>query len=212
MTHPARTSLPFRPALTARGVRPEAIVPHAGAIQLGQEISAAQARKIAEDQTRYELILDLGVPTSPDQSMDEFAQRLAEATRMLYAFVNIFLGEQTFVGLHNPPPGSGHLIVPRTMRLDHGWCPAVVERKKALPLPDVHASPRFSGNYVADAVGIRSYFGAPLIHPQTGIALGTVCTIDPEARTLSDARRLLDAVKDSGAEVMHALTSGVPAH
>ncbi|MFF3372013.1 GAF domain-containing protein [Streptomyces sp. NPDC002680] len=212
MTHPTHLPLPSRSARRQPGVRPETIVPHPGTIQLGQEISAAQARKIAEQQARDELIRSLGIPTSPDRLMDEFARHLAEVTGMLYGFVNIFLGEQTFVGLHNPPPDSGHLVVPRTMRLDHGWCPAVMERRKALPLPDVHASPRFSGNYVADSVGIRSYFGSPLIHGETGIALGTVCTIDPEARALSDARRLLDAVKASGAEILHALTSGAPAH
>lgn len=211
MTHPP-APLAFRPVRHTPGAAPEAIVPHPGAIPLGQEISAAQARRIVEDQARYELIRQLGVPVAPNELMDQFAHHLAEATGMLYGFVNIFLGEQTFVGLHNPPPDSGHLTVPRTMQLDHGWCPAVMQRKKALPLPDVHAAPRFCGNYVADAVGIRAYFGAPLIHEETGIALGTVCGIDPDPRPLSDARRLLDAVKGIGADVMHAVTNSASRH
>ncbi|WP_236257129.1 GAF domain-containing protein [Streptomyces hygroscopicus] len=183
-----------------------------GAIRSGQElVSAAQAQELAELQAREELIQRLGVPTAPDDLMDQFADHLAEATGMLYGFVNLFLDEQTFIGLHNPPQDSGHLILGRTMSRDHGWCPAVVKRKKALPLPDVHASPRFSGNFVVDAVGIRSYFGAPLIHEESGITLGTVCTIDPEARPRTDARRLLDVVKAGGTEVLHALTSGAAA-
>ncbi|MFI6374763.1 GAF domain-containing protein [Streptomyces sp. NPDC050546] len=182
-------------------------------LHAGQEtVTSATAQAMAEQRAREELIQRLGVPTGPDDLMDQFADRLAEATGMLYTFVNIFLTEQTFVGRHNPPPDSGYLILGRTMSRDHGWCPAVVKRQKALPLPDVHASPRFSGNFVVDAVGIRSYFGSPLIHAQSGITLGTVCAIDPEARPRSDARRLLEAVKSNGAEVIHTLTSGRSAH
>ncbi|MET8561190.1 GAF domain-containing protein [Streptomyces flaveolus] len=198
-----------RPGLQSVPTQQDLIVPKPGTITLGQEtVSVAQAQEAAEHQARVELIQRLGVPTGPDDLMDQFADHLAEKTGMLYGFVNIFLGVQTFVGLHNPSPDSGHLILGRSMSRDHGWCPAVVKRKRALPLPDVHASPRFSGNAVVDAVGIRSYFGAPLIHAETGITLGTVCTIDPEARPRTDARRLLGVVKDEGAEVLHALTSG----
>ncbi|WP_432040897.1 GAF domain-containing protein [Streptomyces chartreusis] len=201
------------PGLHASPTRSELIVPEPGAILLGQEtLSASQAQQMAEQQARERLIQQLGLPTGADQLMDEFADHLAEKTGMLYGFVNLFLGEQTFIGLHNPPADSGHLILGRTMSRDHGWCPAVVRRKMALPLPDVHASPRFSGNFVVDAVGIRSYFGAPLIHAETGITLGTVCTIDPEARPRTDARRLLRVVKDGGSEVLHALTSATAVH
>ncbi|MFE2595977.1 GAF domain-containing protein [Streptomyces sp. NPDC059396] len=201
------------PGLRSVPTRHEVIVPPTGAVHPGEPmISGARAQELAEQQAREELIQRLGVPTFADDLMDDFAHHLAEATGMLYGFVNIFRADQTFVGLHNPPPDSGHLILGRTMSLNHGWCPAVVKRKKGLPLHDVHASPRFSGNYVADAVGIRSYFGAPLIHQETGITLGTVCGIDPEVRPRADARRLLDIVKATGADVMRTLTPGTPVH
>ncbi|WP_405908734.1 GAF domain-containing protein [Streptomyces sp. NBC_00828] len=190
----------------------ELIVPRPGAIHAGQEtLSAAQAEEIAEQQAREELIHRLGMPTGQDDLMDQFADHLAEETGLLYGFINIFLDRQTFVGLHNPPPDSGHLILDRTMSREHGWCPAVVKRKKGLPLDDVHASPRFSGNYIVDAIGIRSYFGVPLIHEPSGVTLGTVCVVDPEARPRSDARHLLDIVKATGTDVIHALTTGAPA-
>ncbi|GHH22154.1 GAF domain-containing protein [Streptomyces lanatus] len=206
-----------RPALGQRTSAPllaapgqDVIVPRPGAVSLGQEVvSAAQARELAERQEREALLQRLGVPTGPDDRMDQFADHIAETTGMLYGFVNIFYAEQTFVGLHNPPPDSGHLILGRTMSLEHGWCPAVVRRKKGLPLWDVHASSTFSGNVVVDMVGIRSYFGVPLIYE--GVVLGTACAIDPEARPRSDARRHLDAVKDGGALVLDALTSRAPA-
>jgi hypothetical protein len=214
MTHPTNT--PQTPTLARRvqdlrtsPTAGQAIDVRPGSLRTGQElISAALAEELAEQKAREELIQHLAIPTGSDDLMDQFADHLAHATGMLYGFVNLFLGEQTFIGLHNPPPESGHLILGRTMDREHGWCPAVVKRRMGLPLPDVHASPRFSGNFVVDAVGIRSYFGAPLIHRESGITLGTVCTIDPDARPRSDARRLLDAVKDTGTEVLHVLTSG----
>ncbi|MFC9463738.1 GAF domain-containing protein [Streptomyces coelicoflavus] len=150
---------------------------------------------------RYELLNRLGVPPVANEDFDELARDMATQAGFLYGFVNLFLEEQTFVGLHQPPADSGYVIVGRTMSRDHGWCPEVMARKKALPLHDVHASPRFSGNAVVDAVGIRSYFGAPLIH-DSGTMLGTVCVIDPEKRPLAEARRLRDIVINASAQVM----------
>ncbi|CAL9639511.1 GAF domain-containing protein [Streptomyces rochei] len=150
---------------------------------------------------RYELLNRLGVPPVANEDFDDLARDMATQAGFLYGFVNLFLEEQTFVGLHQPPADSGFVIVGRTMSRDHGWCPEVMARKKALPLHDVHASPRFSGNAVVDAVGIRSYFGAPLIH-DSGTVLGTVCVIDPEKRPLAEARRLRDIVINASAQVM----------
>ncbi|MCT7350978.1 GAF domain-containing protein [Streptomyces sp. 15-116A] len=150
---------------------------------------------------RYELLNLLGVPPVANEDFDELARDMAEQAGFLYGFVNLGLEEQTFVGLHQPPADSGYVIVGRTMSRDHGWCPEVMARKKALPLHDVHASPRFSGNAVVDAVGIRSYFGAPLIH-ESGTVLGTVCVIDPEKRPLSEARRIRDITINTGTQVM----------
>ncbi|MFE7964765.1 GAF domain-containing protein [Streptomyces cellulosae] len=150
---------------------------------------------------RYELLNRLGVPPMANEDFDDLARDMATQAGFLYGFVNLFLEEQTFVGLHQPPADSGYVIVGRTMSRDHGWCPEVMARKKALPLHDVHASPRFSGNAVVDAVGIRSYFGAPLIH-DGGTVLGTVCVIDPEKRPLAEARRLRDIVINASAQVM----------
>ncbi|MFI8489351.1 GAF domain-containing protein [Streptomyces rubrogriseus] len=154
---------------------------------------------------RYELLNRLGVPPVANQDFDDLARDMATQAGFLYGFVNLFLEEQTFVGLHQPPADSGYVIVGRTMSRDHGWCPEVMARKKALPLHDVHASPRFSGNAVVDAVGIRSYFGAPLIH-DSGTVLGTVCVIDPEKRPLAEARRLRDIVITASAQVMDHIT------
>ncbi|MEK8146385.1 hypothetical protein NKH18_49270 [Streptomyces sp. M10(2022)] len=64
------------------------------------------------------------------EDFDELARDMAEKAGFLYGFVNLFLVEQTFVGLHQPPADSGYVIVGRTMSHDHGWCPEVVKRKR----------------------------------------------------------------------------------
>ncbi|WP_031045760.1 GAF domain-containing protein [Streptomyces sp. NRRL F-5650] len=196
---PPALSLPRR---DMRGAARGPSVPPVAAATGPQAQQAQQAPELAQ---RYELLARLGVPTVASEDFDELARDMATRAGFLYGFVNLFLEEQTFVGLHQPPADSGYVIVGRTMSRDHGWCPEVMARRKALPLHDVHASPRFSGNHVVDAVGIRSYFGAPLIH-DSGTVLGTVCVIDPEKRPLSEARRLRDIVIDAGAQVMDHIT------
>lgn len=194
-----RPDTPTQP-LPRRG-SPRTAVPARAPFMDPQVPQVRQKDELAE---RYELVRRLGLPTAADPVFDDFAREMADRTGFLYGFVNLLLSEQTFIGLHQPPAGSGYVIVGRTMSIEYGWCPEVVDRKKALPLPDVHASPRFSGNYIVDAVGIQSYFGAPLIY--RSIVLGTVCVIDPDKRPHSEARRFRDLVIDTGREVMHHVT------
>nr|WP_119611427.1 GAF domain-containing protein [Streptomyces acidiscabies] len=170
-------------------------------IVLGSEARQAALRE------RTALVEQLGLPLDGHSFFDEFATLLAHRTGMAYGFVNIILREQNFIGLHQPPPGSGYPVVGRTMSTDDGWCPYVMDREKALPLPNVHARASYSANYVAESVGISSYFGMRLRHTASGIVLGTVCTIDPEERPMSDAVRIRDTVIAIGAEVLEAIAS-----
>ncbi|MEU9918831.1 GAF domain-containing protein [Streptomyces sp. NPDC051001] len=186
---------------------PPCLLPHQPA-----SISAATAQLIAVEQARQEVIARIGITAGPDDRMDQLARQMAERTGLAYGFVNIFWPHQTFIGLHQPHPDSGLAPVGRSMSRRHGWCPEVIARQKALPLPDVYASPRFAGNHVTDALGIRAYFGAPLIDTETGVAWGTVCVIDPEPRPLRQAQHLLDIVKDTGTTVVQALAARAPAY
>ncbi|WP_186343656.1 GAF domain-containing protein [Streptomyces sp. CFMR 7] len=201
--HIVPQAVPPALSLPQRGMHDGA---HGLSISAGTAFTGPTAREASELTQRYELLERLGVSTAPSQDFDELARDMAEQAGFLYGFVNLFLEEQTFVGLHQPPADSGYVIVGRTMSHEHGWCPEVVARKKALPLHDVHASPRFSSNHVVDAVGIKSYFGAPLIH-ESGTVLGTVCVIDPEKRPLREARRIRDITINGGAQVMDRITS-----
>ncbi|WAL65987.1 GAF domain-containing protein [Amycolatopsis cynarae] len=157
----------------------------------------------------------LGLGDRPDAQFDEFAARLARITGAPYAMVN-FIGdrEQYFAGLYTPSNGaagatleaiqaSAHNDPGREMDLDHGFCPHVVVRRKALVLDDVCEYPRFAGNPVVDKIGIRSYLGAPLIDDRTGTALGTVCVVATEPRPWG--RQGLETIKAMAGELMQLI-------
>jgi GAF domain-containing protein len=141
--------------------------------------------------------------TGPDTDLDAFATHLAQEASVPYAMVNIFGREQHFFGLHTPGDEGDLPAVGRSMPLNHGFCPEVVHRKKALVLPDVFSHPRFAGNSVVDLIGIRTYAGAPLLHRDT--VLGTVCFVGPVERELKTGRASLELIKRHRDEVMEFL-------
>jgi GAF domain-containing protein len=128
---------------------------------------------------------ELGLGDSPDPQLDEFARRIGEITRAPLAMVNFIQEDRQYLGgLHTAatvPVALKAGLAGRTFSREHGYCPHVVVRRKALVLDDVCDYPRFAGNPVVDEIGIRSYLGAPVID-RTGIALGTVCVVDMEPR------------------------------
>ncbi|MER5565068.1 GAF domain-containing protein [Streptomyces goshikiensis] len=131
-----------------------------------------------EAPARVVRLRELGLGQRPDPELDLFARRAAQTLAAPYAGVN-FIGEerQFFAGLHHGPdaPASGYPA--RTLPRDHGYCPHVVVRRRALVLEDVRDFARFAGNAVVDESGVRSYLGAPLTD-RRGIVLGTVCVVD----------------------------------
>lgn len=161
---------------------------------------------------RVRRLRQLGLGEHPDPAFDAFAHKLAEVTGAPYSMVN-FIDEnrQFFAGLHTPTgmysgtdltatAASG--AVSRYMARDHGYCPHVVVRRKALVLEDVCDYPRFAGNPVVDEIGIRSYLGAPLVD-RTGTALGTICVVDTEPRPWGRAG--LETIKSMAAELVEQI-------
>ncbi|MEU6405291.1 GAF domain-containing protein [Streptomyces sp. NPDC046985] len=154
-------------------------------------------------QTERDAVLRALGLTGPEPELDAFAAHLAQEAGAPYAMVNIFGAEQHFFGLHTPGYDSELPTVGRSMPLDHGFCPEVVDREKALVLPDVFAAPRFAGNAVVDLIGIRTYAGAPLLHGDT--VLGTVCFVGPVERGLSTGRQSLALIKQHRDDVQNFL-------
>ncbi|NJQ02645.1 GAF domain-containing protein [Streptomyces zingiberis] len=170
-----------------------------GHLLLTPEDGQAPARRVR--------LNELGLGDNPVPEFDDFARELARVTGAPYAMVN-FIDEhrQYFAGLYTPGSGGSGVefgpVAPepgRVMARDHGYCPHVVVRRKALVLEDVCDYPRFAGNPVVDEIGIRSYMGAPLID-RTGMALGTVCVVAQEARPWG--RQGLETIKAMAAELV----------
>ncbi|MGW4820664.1 GAF domain-containing protein [Streptomyces sp. NPDC004227] len=159
---------------------------------------------------RTERLRRLGLGERPEPALDAYADRLAAFTRAPYAMVNFLDVEgQFFAGLHRPErdvltvdtgaDGDGsRRELGRRLARDHGFCPHVVVRRKALVLEDVSDYPRFAGNPIVDEFGIRSYLGAPLID-STQMVLGTVCVVDVELRPWG--REGLRTIKAAAAEL-----------
>ncbi|MFJ3192555.1 GAF domain-containing protein [Streptomyces griseoviridis] len=163
-----------------------------------------------EAPARTRRLRGLGLGERPDPSLDVYADQLAELTRAPYAMVN-FIDDrgQFFAGLHIPPrpPAApdGDRAAPgacRRLGRDHGFCPHVVVRGRALVLEDVRDYPRFACNPVVDGYGIRSYLGAPLME-STGMVLGTVSVADVRPRPWGKPG--LAAIKKSAAELVARL-------
>ena len=105
---------------------------------------------------RVQRLRSLGLGLAPDPEFDEIAARIARTAGTPYAMVNFVLDtHQHFAGLYETlSNGAGALeasravqgSVGRTMDLDHGFCPHVVDIQHALVLDDVCAWPRFAGN------------------------------------------------------------------
>ncbi|MBT2508013.1 GAF domain-containing protein [Streptomyces sp. ISL-98] len=161
-----------------------------------------------EAPARVQRLLQLGIAHCVVPAFDNFADRLAEVTGAPYSMVN-FIDEnrQFFAGLHTPAGTHGGTDlgtaaatgrIGRFLARDHGYCPHVVVRRKALVLEDVCDYPRFAGNPVVDEIGIRSYMGAPVID-RTGLVLGTVCVVDTEPRQWGRAG--LETIKAMAAEL-----------
>jgi GAF domain-containing protein len=155
---------------------------------------------------RLARLAELGLNNRADAEFDKFAARLANAAGAPYAMVN-FVGdeEQFFAGLYGPSSAkaSASRATPgRTMSRDHGYCPHVVVRRKALVLDDVCAYPRFAVNPVVNSIGVRAYMGAPLID-RTGTALGTICVVNTEESNWG--RPGLDLIKSMAEEVVNLI-------
>ncbi|MGW1895411.1 GAF domain-containing protein [Streptomyces sp. NPDC002004] len=164
--------------------------------------SCPQQPAVTDAHQRAAALHALGL-TGPDPQLDAFAQRLAQDAGMPYAMVNIFGDQQHFLGLCTPGDQSELPSVGRSMSLDHGFCPEVVARRRALVLPDVFASPRFAGNAVVDLIGIRTYAGAPLLHEDT--VLGTVCFVGRMEQPKTTGQASLALIKACRDEVMDYL-------
>ena len=169
----------------------------------------------AEAPRRVARLRELGIQDAAVPEFDAFAREVARVTETPCAMVN-FIDErqQFFAGLYTTQGGGARdaatgLHAPnvpgRVLPRDHGYCPHVVARRKALVLEDIRDYPRFAGNPIVDEIGIRSYLGAPLLDSD-GMVLGTVCAVDQGPRRWG--RQGLGTIKSMAADLAERILSG----
>lgn len=96
----------------------------------------------------------------------------------------ISLVDQDIIYLHSAYGLEG-TEVPRSQT----FCDQVVQSGQPLLIPDAHADPRYRDMpLVRGPPYIRGYAGLPL-RDEEGFTLGTLCVIDREARTFSEAEQ-----------------------
>lgn len=141
---------------------------------------------------------------------DALAAELGQRAGVPYAMVNFITDQQHFSGLYVAP---GARPISRTMAREHGYCPDVLDRPVALILPDVRSHPRFQSNQVVDSLGVLTYSGAPLIHQESKIVLGTACFIglEPLPRETGQRNRaLVKSIRDQAMDVVRERAAGMP--
>jgi GAF domain-containing protein len=157
---------------------------------------------------REAVLARLALGTGPDEMFDAFAKTFAEKAANLIkadhtsiSLVNFVTDKQHFSGRYVSSAHPAAATIPRNMPDDYGYCPHVIHRGKALILDDVCDYPRFAGNVVVDAVGIRTYIGAPLIH--AGTTFGTICIIDQEPKPWGSPA--LEFIKNQASDLMQQI-------
>lgn len=116
--------------------------------------------------------------TVPEQRFDDITEIAAAVCGVPISLVSFVTGDRQWFKAEK---GLG---IRETTR-DLSFCAHTLTTKQTLVIPDAREDPRFSGNaLVTGEPGIRFYAGAPILE-KNGHALGTVCVIDKEPRSLS---------------------------
>jgi GAF domain-containing protein len=157
----------------------------------------------AEERTHRLQVLGLNNHNvDAEATFDQVAHIAAALTQSPVALVNFISSERSmYRGMYLPPPSddrkdskSSEGVVfdlsslSREAPPDLGFCPHVVAQGAQLALDDVFDYPRFKGNPVVNALGVRSYLGVPL-RDHTGVVLGTLCVLDTKPRKWDQQRK-----------------------
>lgn len=118
-----------------------------------------------------------------EQAFDNIAHLAAQLTESPISIVSLIDSERQWF------KARVGLDVDETAR-EHAFCAhAILNPTEMLIVPDARLDERFADNPLVQAApDIRFYAGMPLVNPE-GAALGTLCVIDREPRTLSEIQR-----------------------
>ncbi|WP_267426472.1 PAS domain-containing protein [Methylobacterium sp. GC_Met_2] len=117
--------------------------------------------------------------TPPERAFDEIVEMAAKACGTPMAHITFIDADRQWI-----KAAVGH--APRAMPLDSGFCTEALREDGILMLPDLAAEPYRAGNaLVTGEPHLRFYAGVALVTPD-GWAIGTLCVLDQEPRTLTD--------------------------
>lgn len=140
-------------------------------------ISKSEIRRL--EALRHYQILD----SSPEREFDDVVKIAAQICGVPIAALTFIDGERQWfkakIGIESS----------ETMRED-AFCAHTIQSENLMLIEDAAADPRFAENpFVVGEPYIRFYAGAPLVNGE-GHALGSLCVIDREVRTLSEPQKL----------------------
>lgn len=136
-----------------------------------------------EDQ-RMKVLADYHILDSlPEQAYDDFAKLASAICGTPIALVTLVDDDRQWF------KANVGLDVSETPRSQAFCAHAIMDPGSVMTVEDATTDQRFAANpLVTGDPGIRFYAGAPLVAP-TGEALGTICVIDREPRSLSETQR-----------------------
>ncbi|QVM85380.1 sensor histidine kinase [Novosphingobium decolorationis] len=134
------------------------------------------------EDARLEALARYSLTSEPEQDFDDIVAMAAEICDVPVALVNIVEAERQFFKARI---GIDISETPRDVSI----CQFAIREDVPFIIPDARRDPRFADNpFVTAEPGIRFYAGFPLV-TRDGHALGTLCVIDHEPRTL-DAQQI----------------------
>jgi GAF domain-containing protein len=138
-----------------------------------------------DDPARLDALCSLGVlDTPPEQRFDRFTRIAAAALHVPIALVSLVDRDRQWF---KSRVGLAALQTSRSV----AFCGHTVAQRALLEVQDALADVRFRDNpLVTGAPHIRFYAGVPLFS-RDGHALGSLCVVDTQPRSLSDADREL---------------------
>ena len=150
-----------------------------------------------DEQARLASLEALGIlDTDPEEAFDDLVTAAALITEMEMAAVSFIAGDRQWL------KSSVGLSVQETPRAASFCAHAILERE-VMVVRDARRDPRFADNpYVCGEPGLRAYVGVVIRGPR-GHALGTVCTIDRQAQSLTPDQ--IEELKEVGARVERLL-------
>lgn len=158
-----------------------------------------------DDQRVQELISYDVLDTPPEEMYDELVRVASQVLDMPIALVSLVDKDRQWF---KAKVGLDAEQTPREI----SFCTHAILEEKILEVPDALADPRFAESpLVCGAPWIRSYYGVPLRTHQ-GHALGTLCVIDQQPRTLrEDACEVLEILARQVVRALELRRAGIEA-